>query len=1065
MIKWILQKIVGSKNQRELRRIRPTVERIKQFEEALQNEPQEKLVAMTRQWQAHLARYHELDAPAKPLVERMGEEELRAAAARLDERLALLREEFPTLPARVEPTPASIEAAKNAFHDISLNFRKSRAKYLEQILPEAYAVVKNAARRLCGTTITVTEQPILWEMVHFDCQLVGGVALHRGMIAEMQTGEGKTLVATLPVYLNALTGMGVHIVTVNDYLARRDAEWMGAVYKFLGLTVGCIQNQMPPWERRAEYACDITYGTNAEFGFDYLRDNGMASSREEQVQRGHYMAIIDEVDSILIDEARTPLIISGPSSQSSHQYDKYKPMVEALVRKQTELCNNLAIEAKSLLDAGQLDEAGRTLYKLKLGQPRNRQLLRMMEEPEIRRLVEKAELAVLQDTRKKELYILKEELYFVLDEKSHDADLMELGRNFLDPDDPEAFVLPDLGTIFADLDVNALMSDEQRAAARDAAQLRMDTQAEKIHNISQLLKAYCVYEKDVQYVVKDGKVVIVDENTGREMPGRRWSDGLHQAVEAKEGVEIERETQTFATITIQNYFRLYEKLAGMTGTAETEAAEFHDIYKLDVLPIPPNRPNQRVDENDQVFKTRREKFNAVIAKIEEAHAKGQPILCGTASVESSETLSRMLKRAKIPHSVLNAKFHQQEAEIVAKAGQPGAVTVSTNMAGRGTDIKLGPGVPEVGGLFVIGTERHESRRIDRQLRGRCARQGDPGRSQFFISFEDDLMRNFAAAERMTSMMERFGMKDGEALEHSWLNKSVESAQKRVEQRNYVWRKRVLDFDDVMNRQREVVYGYRNEVLTTETPRDLVNEIIDEAVPAKVEGFIAEHEGILGDYQELVQWVNTTLPVRVTAEELNRGSVPPEKIAPLLVAKVKEAYERRVANLPLDILDQEERRMVLVAIDKRWQAHLYNMDSLREGVHLRAQGQKDPLIEYKNEAYELFVDLMDGIKSEALQNLFRSASQLEDFLRQLHSRPQHLTGGEDPSGGITRDNIASSGSSGHLDHTVLPSPAGQGLKLNLPKRKPSFAIESTGRNAPCPCGSGKKFKQCCGKEAP
>ena len=1060
MIKWILQKIVGSKNQRELRRIRPTVTRINQIEETLLGKTEEELREFTAKWKAHLARYHVLEAPAKPMIERMNIEDLQATADLLEQRLAPLRNEFPSLPAMIEPTPASIEAAKAAFHDIEPEFRACRVKYLESILPETYAVVKTAARRLCGTTLSVSDQPLLWEMVHFDVQLVGGIALHRGMIAEMQTGEGKTLVATLPVYLNALTGLGVHVVTVNDYLARRDSEWMGALFRYLGLTVGCIQNQMPPWERRAEYANDVTYGTNAEFGFDYLRDNGMASTRDEQVQRGHYLAIIDEVDSILIDEARTPLIISGPSAQSSHQFDKYKPLVEQLVKKQTELCNDLAAQAKVMLEAGDSVPAGVAIFKLKLGQPRNRQLLRLMEEPEVRRLIEKAELSFHQDAQKKELFALKEELFFVIDEKGHDSDLMEMGREFLAPGDPESFTLPDLGTLFADIDTNTELNDEQRLAAKDALQVRMDSQAEKIHNISQLLKAYCVYEKDVQYVVKEGKIIIVDENTGREMPGRRWSDGLHQAVEAKEGVEIEKETQTFATITIQNYFRLYEKLAGMTGTAETEAAEFHDIYKLDVLPIPPNRPNTRVDENDQVFKTRREKFNAVIEKIEEAHGKGQPILCGTASVESSQTLSRMLQRAKIPHSVLNAKFHQQEAEIVARAGQPGSVTVSTNMAGRGTDIKLGQGVPEAGGLFVIGTERHESRRIDRQLRGRCARQGDPGRSQFFISFEDDLMRNFAAADRMTAMMERFGMKEGEALEHSWLNKSVETAQKRVEQRNYVWRKRVLDFDDVMNKQREVVYGYRNEVLTTETPRDLVIEIIDETIPAKVEAFIADHDGTLANYNDLIQWVNATLPVRITEEELNRGTHPQDQIAPILVGKVKETYERRVLNLPPEVLDQEERRMVLVAIDKQWQAHLYNMDALREGVGLRAQGQKDPLIEYKNEAYELFVTLMDSIKQEALQNLFRSASNLEAFLRQLHSRPQQLQGGEQA---LTQDNVASSGSSGHLDPSAMPSPAGSTLKLNLPKRKPSFSIETTGRNAPCPCGSGKKYKQCHGKE--
>jgi preprotein translocase subunit SecA len=1061
MIKWILQKIVGSKNTREVRRIRPTVARINEIEEALQREPEEKIREMTRRWQDHLARYHDLNAPPKPLVERMAEPDLREAAAAIEARFASLREEFPSLPASVAPTPASIEAAKAAFHEIEPSFSRARARYLEQILPEAYAVVKNGARRLCGTQIIVNDHPVDWEMVHFDVQLVGGVALHRGMIAEMQTGEGKTLTATLPVYLNALTGLGVHIVTVNDYLAKRDSEWMGSLYKYLGLTVGCIQNQMPPWERRSEYACDITYGTNAEFGFDYLRDNGMATTKDEQVQRGHYLALIDEVDSILIDEARTPLIISGPSQQSTHQFDKYKPLVEQLVRRQTQLCNDLAAEAKKLIEEGDLATAGRNLFKIKLGQPRNRQFMRFMQEPDIRRLIEKTELSFYQDAQKKELFAIKEELYFTIDEKGHDADLMEMGREFLSPGEPESFTLPDLGTLFADIDTDLSFSEEDKVRAKEQAQVKMDAQAQKIHNISQLLKAYCIFEKDVQYVVKEGKVIIVDENTGREMPGRRWSDGLHQAVEAKEAVAIEKETQTFATITIQNYFRLYEKLAGMTGTAETEAAEFHDIYKLDVLPIPTNAPNVRVDENDQVFKTRREKFNAVIEKISEAHAKGQPVLCGTASVESSETLSRMLKRAKIPHAVLNAKFHQQEAEIIARAGHNGAVTVATNMAGRGTDIKLSPGVAELGGLFVIGTERHESRRIDRQLRGRCARQGDPGRSQFFISFEDDLMRNFAAADRMTSMMEKFGMKEGEALEHSWLNRSVETAQKRVEQRNYTGRKRVLDFDDVMNKQREVVYGYRNEVLTTESPRDLVIEIIEETIPAKVTEYLEDRDADSPDYNELLHWVNATLPVRLTAEEMKFDTRDPQEISNLIVSKVKEAYEVRVGGLPLEVLDQEERRMVLVAIDKQWQAHLYNMDALREGVGLRAQGQKDPLIEYKNEAYNLFVTLMDSIKQEALQNLFRSAANLEAFLKQLHNAPRQLQGGDLP---LTRDNVGISGSSGNLDPSTIPSEAGSGLKLNLPKRRPSFSIETTGRNAPCPCGSGKKYKSCCGNQA-
>ncbi|MGB9155085.1 MAG: DEAD/DEAH box helicase, partial [Chthoniobacterales bacterium] len=601
-------------------------------------------------------------------------------------------------------------------------------KRLDEILPEAFALVKNAARRLTerGHTFTVCDQLMKWEMVHFDVQLIGGIVLHRGKISEMATGEGKTLVATLPLYLNALTGRGAHLITVNDYLARRDAEWMGQLYTFLGLTVGCIQHDQEPSVRRQQYACDITYGTNSEFGFDYLRDNGMATTREQQVQRGYNYAIVDEVDSILIDEARTPLIISGPATISTHQYDKWKPLVEQVVRKQTMLCNRIAGEAKETFDAGNLEEGGLQMFKVKLGQPRNKQLLRMMEDPEKRRAIDKAELSFYQETRKEELFALKEELFFTIDEKSQEADLSEQGRSFMNPDDPNAFVLPDLISEFTEIDLDEALSGEEKEKQKAQRQQLCDTQAERIHNISQLLRAYCLFEKDVQYVVEENKVVIVDEYTGRKMPGRRWSDGLHQAVEAKEGVQIDRETQTLATITIQNYFRLYQKLAGMTGTAETEANEFHDIYKLDVAVVPTNRPVARKDSNDRIYKTRREKYNAVINEIKECHAKAQPVLVGTVSVEASELLSRMLKREKIPHNVLNAKFHMQEAEIVARAGQPGTVTISTNMAGRGTDIKLGPGVTDRGGLYVIGTERHESRRIDRQLRGRCARQGDPG---------------------------------------------------------------------------------------------------------------------------------------------------------------------------------------------------------------------------------------------------------------------------------------------------------------------------------------------------
>ncbi len=1063
MIKWILQKIVGSKNQRVIKRLRPLVRKINEVEEALQREPREKLLEMTENWKNHLHRYLPLDTPVKREIERLDPGRLAEIAATINQRFDALREEFPSLPGEVEPNPDAIEAAKESFREIEDRFPEKRDKYLDQILPEAFAVVKNAARRLLGESITVCDQPVEWDMVHFDVQLIGGVALHRKMIAEMQTGEGKTLVATLPVYLNALTGLGVHIVTVNDYLARRDSEWMGAVFKYLGLTVGCIQNQQPPQVRREQYQCDITYGTNSEFGFDYLRDNGMAASRDEQVQRGHYYAIIDEVDSILIDEARTPLIISGPSvvSSSTEQYNRYKPLVEQLVKRQTLLCNQLAADAKKALDEGDEETAGHNLFKIKLGQPRNRQLMRFMEDPDLRRLVEKSELAMYQDTQKKALFATKEELYFTIDEKGHDADLMEMGREFLSPDDPEAFVLPDLAEAFAEIDADPNLDDPARSGKKDELQTRLDQQGEKIHSISQLLKAYCLFEKDDQYVVQDGKVVIVDENTGREMPGRRWSDGLHQAVEAKEGVVVERETQTYATITIQNYFRLYEKLAGMTGTAETEAAEFHDIYGLDVLPIPTNKPNQREDFNDQVFKTRREKYNAVVSRIEECHSKGQPVLVGTASVESSETLSRMLKRAKLPHSVLNAKYHRQEAEIVARAGQPGSVTVSTNMAGRGTDIKLGKSVPDIGGLMVIGTERHEARRIDRQLRGRCARQGDPGSSQFFISFEDDLMRNFAAADRMTNMMERFGMEDGEALEHRWLNRSVETAQKRVEQLHYRRRKYVLDFDDVMNKQREVVYGYRNEVLFSEDPRALIYEIIEKVIPQKVDAFLLERDEGSPDYNELLTWANTTFPLRLRRESDTFAGKSPEEIAQSLVEKVKKAYELKINHEDPALADQLERHIILVAIDRLWQEHLYNMDALRDGVHLRAQGQKDPLVEYKNEAYSLFVSLMDNIENEVLNNLFRSTTNLEKFEDFLHNLPFQLSGKEPPG----EANLAVSGSSAALApagaSTSGAAPDGAKLKLNIPKRRPTVKV---GRNEPCPCGSGRKYKQCCGREA-
>ena len=914
--------------------------------------------------------------------------------------------------------------------------RLERGESLDDLLVESFAVVREASSRVIGQR-------------HFDVQLMGGAALHFGWVAEMKTGEGKTLVSTLPAYLNGLSGNGVHVITVNDYLARFHAEWMGRIHQFMGLNVGLVipGRRESPAEKRIDYACDITYGTNNEFGFDYLRDN-MAASLDDKVQRGHNFAIVDEVDSILIDEARTPLIISGPATVSTHQYDRFKPLIEQLVRKQNMLCNRLATEARELVDAGKSTEAGRTLFKLKFGQPRNKALLRLLEDTEMRKAMDKAELEFYKDTDgKAALVALKEELYFTIEERQHEADLTEMGRTYLNPDDVNAFVLPDLLTEYADIENDSSLTSAEKIAKKAACQQHCDAQSERIHNITQLLKAYCLYEKDVEYVVEENKVMIVDTFTGRKMPGRRWSDGLHQAVEAKEGVQIDRETQTLATITIQNYFRLYQKLAGMTGTAETEVNEFHDIYRLDVNVIPTNRPIKRLDENDRIYKTRREKYNAAVEAIKEAHGRGQPVLVGTASVEASELMSRMLKLQKIPHSVLNAKFHMQEAEIVSRAGLRGAVTISTNMAGRGTDIKLGEGVAELGGLFVIATERHESRRIDRQLRGRCARQGDPGRSRFYVSFEDDLMRNFGASDRMTKIMETFGLKEGEELEHPWLNRSVETAQKRVEQRNYLMRKRTLEFDDVMNQQREVVYGYRNEVMDSENPRDLIIEVINEVVPKKTAQFLEESEGNEPDVDGLLQWINATFPLGLSSERAAFGSRTVEENGQFLVDTICDSYQRKVALEHQDAVRGLERYIILNAVDRLWQEHLYAMDGLREAVYLRSFGQKDPLVEYKNDAYVMFVDLMDTIKGEVLTNLFRSTTNLQAFEHMLAAMPQMLSRPEsllNPESG-----------SPHPEQSQ-PAP-----RLELPLKR---ELPKAGRNDPCPCGSGKKFKSCCGRLA-
>jgi preprotein translocase subunit SecA len=933
---------------------------------------------------------------------------------------------------------------------------------LAQLLPEAFATVKNAARRLKGRKVTVCEHELTWDMVHFDVQLIGGMAIHEGKIAEMATGEGKTLVSTLPLYLNTLTGRNTQLVTVNDYLARRDSEWMGHLYSFLGVSVGCIQQQMSPDLRREMYGRDITYGTASEFGFDYLRDNGMATRKEDQVQRDHWFCIVDEIDSILVDEARTPLIISGPAPIEREQpFTRIKPPIEKLVNDQTRLCNRLVSEAMALLEkptptAEERDQAARKMLQVKMGNPNNKQLLRLLETPDFRKLLDKVETDLNSDLNKAELYRVKEDLLYVVDERQHQADLTEIGRKQLRPDNADAFVLPDLATEFSDLEKEAI-APEQREAKKLAAQTRYAEVSEEIHAISQLLRAYSLYEKDVEYVVQDGKVMIVDENTGRVMPGRRWSDGLHQAVEAKENVMIERETRTYATITIQNYFRMYEKLAGMTGTAETEATEFQDIYRLAVQVIPTNQPCIRVDRNDSIFKTRRDKFTAVVKEIEEANKRGQPVLVGTVSVESSEVLSRMLKRTGVIHAVLNAKFHQQEAEIVSRAGQRGAVTIATNMAGRGTDIKLGEGVRDLGGLMVIGTERHQSRRVDRQLRGRCSRQGDPGRTKFFLSLEDELMRLFLQGNLASRLMEG-SMQEGEELEHPWLNRSIESAQKKVEQQNFSVRKRLLQYDDVLNQQREVIYGIRNAAIHADRPKDIIFEQVTEEIEVRlaVAGFGEKGGATSAGTEGLVGWLNTHFPIAITAADLTGDDVGALTIK--LVDRVKQAYGVKESVEIPEALGSLERYVVINAIDHHWQEHLTEMENLRQSVGLRSYGQKDPLVEYKSEAYKYFEELMNNVRLQICTGLFRNASNIESFenMLSLLSRTARAVGPVDaPAAPRLQTNTTVTGG-GTASAATAAEP-----EIQLPKITIRRDTPKVGRNDPCPCGSGKKFKNCHG----
>ena len=922
------------------------------------------------------------------------------------------------------------------------------------IMCEGFAAVKNACRRLCGRTITVCDHELVWDMIPYDVQIMGAISLHLGNISEMQTGEGKTLVATMPLYLNALTGKNCQLVTVNDYLAKRDSEWMGAVYKFLGLTVGCLQNDMHSTERKEQYACDITYGTNSEFGFDYLRDMGMANSLERMVQRDHYYAIIDEVDSILIDEARTPLIISGPVAVSTHQFDKLKPSIDTLFLKQNMLCSRMVQEARDLLAKPELskddeDEAIMKLLQVRMGMPTHKQLMHILEDGAILKKVDKLDGFVRSDNNRGMLQDVQSELFFTIEEKTHEADLTEKGRNEISPDDPEAFVLPDLINCLQDIEKDESLDEQGKAKTKLEFQENFAKKSEILQNLSQLLKAYCLFEKDVHYVVQANKVLIVDEHTGRLMPGRRFSDGLHQALEAKENVEIERETQTLATITIQNYFRMYEKLAGMTGTAETEANEFHQIYKLDVIVIPTNRPCKRTDNNDCIYKTKREKFNAIVDEVEECYQKGQPVLLGTVSVEDSEILSRMLKRKKIPHNVLNAKNHESEAEIVARAGQKSAVTVATNMAGRGTDIKLGAGIASVGGLHVIGSARHDSRRIDRQLRGRCARQGDPGSSRFYVSLEDNLMRLFGS-DRIVSIMERFGLEDGEELQHPWLNKSIETAQRRVEQHHFAIRKRTLEYDDVMNKQREVIYGLRKETLVTENPREIILDIVNDEITSRIAEASANKDEFNAKF--LLDWLNQTFPIGFSSKDIS----PTDAAAPdtptlhdRIMKKILKAYEEKEKVETTESLRWLEKTIILEAIDRLWQEHLHGMDHLRASIGLRAYAQKDPLIEYKHEAFKMFSELMQNVNQDIMTNMFRSATSLAAFEKLFSNMPTAMIHESLGQFGAPQEEIVDGAETNEIPASDIQIT----FKREIPR---------VGRNDQCPCGSGKKYKKCCGQ---
>lgn len=1097
-----VSKIFGSKSERDIKSVQPIVEQINEYFEQYKELSNDQLRDKTNEFKKRINEY----------------------LKEIDDQIAKNRQFLKENP---ELDPEEKEIYYNEIDTLTKDRDEELEKILEEILPEAFAVMKETARRFSeNQTLTALASPldrelatqrdyisitenhvtfknrweaagndVVWNMVHYDVQLIGGIVLHQGKIAEMATGEGKTLVSTLPAYLNSLSGQGVHIVTVNDYLARRDAEWNAPLYEFLGITVDCIEYYKPHSdERKKAYRSDIIYGTNNEFGFDYLRDN-MSRTPDEMVQKKHHFAMVDEVDSVLIDDARTPLIISGPTAGSDKDHERFyelKSRVETLMTAQKKYINQALTIAKKAISEEETSlketsEPAMMLLRSFRGLPKNKALIKLLSEPGVKSRLQKIENYYMQD-QNKEMYKIDDELYFVIDEKNNSVELTDKGIDLItrQGEDPEFFIMPDIGTKMAEIE-NSDMSDSEKLNQKDELMRDFAIKSERIHAINQLLKAYTLFEKDIEYIIADNKIKIVDEQTGRVMEGRRYSDGLHQAIEAKENVKVEASTQTYATITLQNYFRMYHKLAGMTGTAETEAGEFWEIYKLDVVVIPTNEPVIRDDRDDLVYKTKREKYNNVIEEIEKLVTAGRPVLVGTTSVEVSELLSRMLKLRKIKHNVLNAKQHQREAEIVAEAGKAGTVTIATNMAGRGTDIKLGPGVKEAGGLAIVGTERHESRRVDRQLRGRAGRQGDPGSSQFFVSLEDNLMRLFGS-ERIAKYMDRMGIKEGEVIQHSLISKSIERAQKKVEQNNFGIRKRLLEYDDVMNSQRDVIYTKRKNALYGERLAvDLNNMLIDIC------------EDIVANYQPTTDYEGFKLEIlRVFATNVN---VPQEDFLEMkaedlslkLYKLIKEDYRHKTSGIAAkawpvikqvyedkknqyknivvpftngsivlqvvvdlekayeteakELLTEFEKMSALAIIDDTWKEHLREMDDLKQSVQNAYLEQKDPLLIYKFEAFKLFQTMLGKVNRDTISLITKG-----DILTR---EPENVREAREKK--RTTDRNLKTSRAGDI-----PDPSQLQTNSQQEKKEPVRVGEKVGRNDPCPCGSGKKYKHCHGR---